>query len=55
MDNSCCLVMSTKTSRSIKLLDLNQDVLHEIFGYIERKEGTRIPILALMDIMTMKS
>ena len=28
--------MSTKTLRSVKLLDLNQDVLHEIFGYIER-------------------
>ena len=28
--------MATKTSRSVKLLDLNQDVLHEIFGYIDR-------------------
>ena len=30
------LIMSIEKSRSIGLLDLNQDVLHEIFGYIER-------------------
>ena len=28
--------MSTKTSSSVKLLHLNQDVLHEIFGYLDR-------------------
>ena len=28
--------MSAKTSNSVKLHHLNQDVLHEIFGYLDR-------------------
>ena len=34
--NLYCLKMSTRTSNSVTLLDLNQDVFHVIFGYIDR-------------------